>query len=78
MESEKDSLLPVPMENWADLQYLFKCDWPRGISGYTILETQKKWIRQGHDYGFKVFCPFGDGSNGMVAFNEKVSLQLLR
>ncbi|XP_026320823.1 uncharacterized protein LOC113230928 [Hyposmocoma kahamanoa] len=67
----KDSLLPVSMENWADLQNLFKCDWPRGISAYTILETQRNWKNQGHDYGFKVFCPFGDGSNGMVAFNEK-------
>lgn len=75
MESQKDSLLPVPIENWADLQKLFKCDWPRGISAYTILETQKMWTTQGHDYGFRVFCPFGEISNGMVALNKKVSLQ---
>ncbi|KAI5636091.1 FR47-like protein domain-containing protein [Phthorimaea operculella] len=66
-----DALVHLPVNDWDKLQKAFEADWPRGISGYTILETQRKWKAEGFDYGFKVFCPFGVVQNGMVAINEK-------
>ncbi|KAJ8717750.1 hypothetical protein PYW07_005680 [Mythimna separata] len=32
---------------------------------------QKQWVDRGIDYDFKVYCPFGDVQNGMVAMNDK-------
>ncbi|CAB3257063.1 unnamed protein product [Arctia plantaginis] len=61
----------LPFEKWSELQTMFKADWPRGISGYTVLETQRVLIEKGGNYGFKVYCPFGDLRSGMVAVNVK-------
>lgn len=72
MDGEQDPLELAPVHKWTDLQEAFKCDWPRSILGHSILETQREWIEAGFDYGFKVFCIFGDARNGMVAINEKV------
>lgn len=68
----QEPLKLLPLEKWSDLEREFKADWPRGISGYTALETQRVLIENGYDYGFKVYCPFGDVRNGMVALNIKV------
>ncbi|XP_049876671.1 uncharacterized protein LOC126374206 [Pectinophora gossypiella] len=68
---QQDSLVRLSVEKWSNLQEAFMTDWPRGISGYTILDTQRRWLKEGFDYGFKVFCPFGDLWSGMVAINEK-------
>ncbi|XP_026763112.1 uncharacterized protein LOC113521689 [Galleria mellonella] len=69
--SEQDSLEYLPLEKWPELQAIFMDTWPRGISAYYALETQKEWKQIGIDHDFKVYCPFGDMSNGMVAFNKK-------
>lgn len=71
MDQEPFVLLPI--EKWIDLQAAFKNDWPRGISCYSILDTQKRWKEKGLDYDFQVYCPHGDVWNGMVAIIEKVS-----
>lgn len=69
----EEPLKLLPLEKWSDLQREFKADWSRGISGYTVLETQRFFVNnKGCDYGFKVYCPFGDVRNGMVALNIKV------
>lgn len=73
MDSDTDSLQFVPVEKWVDLENVFKADGPRSIPAYNSLVTQKKILDLGLDYGFKVYCPYGDPSNGMVAFNKKVS-----
>lgn len=72
MSKEPDSLQYLPIEKWSELQAAFKAYWPRGISGFAALEIQKRWAEQGFDYEFRVYCPFGDVTNGMVAVNEKV------
>ncbi|XP_028173095.1 uncharacterized protein LOC114362040 isoform X3 [Ostrinia furnacalis] len=69
--SDTDSLQYLPMERWGELEEAFKTDWPRGISGYTALRTQRDLVSRGLGYGFKVYCPFGDVSSGMVALNKK-------
>lgn len=61
-------------EQWSELKETFKNNWPKNIPGYYVLETQQLWIKLGLDYGFKVYCPFGQVQNGMVAINKKVSL----
>ncbi|XP_028173093.1 uncharacterized protein LOC114362040 isoform X1 [Ostrinia furnacalis] len=72
--SDTDSLQYLPMERWGELEEAFKTDWPRGISGYTALRTQRDLVSRGLGYGFKVYCPFGDVSSGMVALNKKDTL----
>ena len=62
----------VPIEEWGELISVFKCDWPRSLSGLTLLETEEYINRAGLDYGFKVYCPYGDIRNGIVALNIKV------
>lgn len=68
-----DSLHYWPTAKWNELQAVFKADWPRGIGGYSALENQKTWLECGIDYGFKVYCPFGEVRNGLVGINKKVS-----
>ncbi|KAJ8717134.1 hypothetical protein PYW08_005533 [Mythimna loreyi] len=67
----QEPLQLLPPEKWGELQSAFKKDWPRGASGYAVLAMQKQWLDRGIDYEFKVYCPFGDVQNGMVAVNEK-------
>ncbi|XP_075981342.1 uncharacterized protein LOC142979978 [Anticarsia gemmatalis] len=67
----QDPLQFFPVERWSELQSAFKQDWPRSVTGYTALKTQKNLIEKGFGYGFKVYCPFGDVWNGMVAINDK-------
>lgn len=66
-----EPLIYIKTENWKDLQRTFTKDWPTNIPGYYILEVQRQWIKLGLDYGFKVYCPYGDVENGMVAVNNK-------
>lgn len=77
MSTEADSLQFLPMERWGELEEAFKADWPRGISGYSALRTQRELAGRGLGYGFKVYCPYGDVSSGMVALNKKVSIDLM-
>lgn len=72
---EQDPLKLMKLEKWNELQIEFEKDYPRGVTGYNVLQTQKKWSEQGIDFGFKVYCPFGEAINGMIAvLNEKVSV----
>lgn len=68
----KEPLHLLPIEKWIDLQRAFKSEWPQGVAGYYVLKTQKDWLRKGYQYGFKVYCPYGDVWNGFVAINIKV------
>ncbi|XP_045537616.1 uncharacterized protein LOC106711179 [Papilio machaon] len=67
----EDPLVYLTIERWGELKAVFKSDWPRSVSGFTILENMEYILKQGIDYGFKVYCPYGEPSNGMVAFNLK-------
>ncbi|XP_072942578.1 glycine N-acyltransferase-like protein 3 [Epargyreus clarus] len=67
----EEPLQLLPVEKWSELEDVFKADWPRSISGFTVLEREKYMLQCGLDYGFKVYCPFGDVNNGMVAMNIK-------
>ncbi|KAJ8717749.1 hypothetical protein PYW07_005679 [Mythimna separata] len=69
----QEPLRRIPPEKWEELQSAFKKDWPRGASGYLVLAMQKQWVDRGIDHDFKVYCPFGDVQNGMVAVNEKTA-----
>ncbi|KAL4705559.1 hypothetical protein ACJJTC_006887 [Scirpophaga incertulas] len=73
-ECSVDSLQLLPVERWIELEKLFEADWPRGIAGAIGLKTHKELNDLGLDYGFKVYCPYGDPSNGMVALNPKSKL----
>ncbi|XP_023946824.2 uncharacterized protein LOC112052118 [Bicyclus anynana] len=66
-----DPLVYMPVDRWSDLKAAFKADWPRSVSGYLVLETQEHILSSGIDYGFKVYCPFGNVNNGIVALNIK-------
>ncbi|KAJ0174239.1 hypothetical protein K1T71_010385 [Dendrolimus kikuchii] len=67
----EDPLRLLPIEKWVDLQGAFKSEWPRGITGYKVLETQRAWIEKGYQNGCKMYCPYGDIWNGFVAINIK-------
>ncbi|XP_072942577.1 uncharacterized protein [Epargyreus clarus] len=67
----EEPLQLLPVEKWSELEDVFKADWPRSISGFMVLDRQKYLLQRGFDYGFKVYCPFGDVNNGMVALNIK-------
>ncbi|KAJ8717136.1 hypothetical protein PYW08_005535 [Mythimna loreyi] len=67
----QEPLQIIPPEKWGELQSAFKKDWPRGAPAHSVLAMQKLWVNRGIDYEFKVYCPFGDVQNGMVAVNEK-------
>ncbi|XP_045452460.1 uncharacterized protein LOC123661546 [Melitaea cinxia] len=64
----------IPRERWDELKLVAQSDWPRSISILTLLETEEYILKQGIDYGFKVFCPNGIMTNGIVAMNVKNSL----
>ncbi|XP_039759431.1 uncharacterized protein LOC120633308 [Pararge aegeria] len=66
-----DPLVYMPVNRWSEIKLAFKSDWPRSISGYLVLETQELISKSGIDYGFKVYCPFGNVNNGIVALNIK-------
>ncbi|CAH0724301.1 unnamed protein product, partial [Brenthis ino] len=66
-----DPLKLIPIEKWEEIKSAFKCDLPRSLSVISVLETQEYINKFGLDYGFKVFCPFGDVNNGIVALNVK-------
>nr|XP_053614580.1 uncharacterized protein LOC128677629 [Plodia interpunctella] len=65
----------MPMEKWAELQEAFKRDWPRGVSAFWALQTQKVWVERGLLHDFKVYCPVGDVMYGMIAINNKDSFK---
>ncbi|KAJ8717135.1 hypothetical protein PYW08_005534 [Mythimna loreyi] len=67
----QEPLQIIPPEKWGELQSAFKKDWPRGAPAHSVLVMQKQWLDRGVDYEFKVYCPFGDVQNGMVALSEK-------
>ncbi|XP_045501873.1 uncharacterized protein LOC123699057 [Colias croceus] len=67
----EDSLIFLPVERWRDLMNEFKNLFPRGISGYTTLDIELCILENGVEYGFKVYCPYGDLSNGFVGINKK-------
>ncbi|XP_072942579.1 uncharacterized protein [Epargyreus clarus] len=67
----EEPLQLLPVEKWSELEDVFKADWPRSISGFMVLEREKFLMQRGFDYGFKVYCPFGNVNNGMVALNVK-------
>ncbi|XP_072942581.1 uncharacterized protein [Epargyreus clarus] len=67
----EEPLQLLPVEKWFKLEDVFKADWPRSISGFMVLERQRHLLEIGLDYGFRVYCPFGDVNNGMVALNIK-------
>lgn len=69
-----DPLVFMPLDRWSELKSAFKRDWPRSVSGYLVLETGEFIFKSGIDYGFKVYCPFGNVNNGIVALNIKVML----
>ncbi|XP_039759474.1 glycine N-acyltransferase-like protein 3 [Pararge aegeria] len=66
-----EPLVFTPVDRWSELKSVFKSDWPRSILGVLLLENQESLLKSGVDYGFKVYCPFGDVNNGMVALNIK-------
>lgn len=76
MSVSEDPLVFLPVEKWSELKSVFKSDWPRSICGLLLLEAQESLLKSMAsrvDYGFKVYCPYGNVNNGMVALNIKVS-----
>ncbi|XP_047536425.1 uncharacterized protein LOC125070558 [Vanessa atalanta] len=61
----------MPQKKWRDLKSAALSDWPRSISMHTLLETEEHILELGIDYGFKVYSPYGDVNNGIVALNLK-------
>ncbi|XP_046970299.1 uncharacterized protein LOC124537480 [Vanessa cardui] len=61
----------MPIKKWRDLKSAALSDWPRSISMYTLLETEEHILELGIDYGLKVYSPYGDVNNGIVAINVK-------
>ncbi|KAF9424730.1 hypothetical protein HW555_000031 [Spodoptera exigua] len=72
-DNHNASKLYVKSERWDELLNVFRKDWPRGVSGYTVLDNQKRWMAKGIEYDMRIYCPFGEVQNGMVALNEKYS-----
>ncbi|XP_034835431.1 uncharacterized protein [Maniola hyperantus] len=66
-----DPLVFMPVDRWSELKLAYKSDWPRSLSGYLVLDTQEYILKSGIDYGFRVYCPFGNVNNGIVALNVK-------
>ncbi|XP_034835430.1 uncharacterized protein [Maniola hyperantus] len=66
-----EPLVFIPVDRWSELKSVLKSDWPRSILGLLTLEKQEFLLKSGIEYGFKVYCPFGDINNGMVALNIK-------
>lgn len=72
----EEPLQLLPVERWPALKAAFKEDCPRSISGYGVLDIEEIIIKNGADYGFKAFVPYGDLSNGLVGINVKVTITL--
>ncbi|XP_045777333.1 uncharacterized protein LOC123875511 [Maniola jurtina] len=66
-----EPLVFIPVDKWSELKTVLKSDWPRSILGLLVLENQEILLKSGINYGFKVYCPFGDINYGMVALNIK-------
>ncbi|CAH2241972.1 jg9088 [Pararge aegeria aegeria] len=66
-----EPLVFMPVDSWVELKSVLKSDWPRSILGVLVLENQESLLKSGVVYDFKVYCPFGDVNNGMVALNIK-------
>uniref|UniRef100_A0A2A4J077 Glycine N-acyltransferase-like protein n=1 Tax=Heliothis virescens TaxID=7102 RepID=A0A2A4J077_HELVI len=68
----REPLQYLPPERWGELQALFKQDWTRGVGGYLVLDVQKQWVNEGIGSNFKVYCPYGEVRNGMVAVIDRI------
>lgn len=67
-----DSLVEIPVAEWPRLRDLFSIDWPNGAAAYCLLDTNINSPKLSQDFNFKVYCPFGDFNNGMVATTLQV------
>lgn len=67
-----DPLVPIPRDQWPALREEFTNNWPFGIAGYYILDIEMSHPSIGMACNFMVFSPYGDISNGFIAFNTKV------
>ncbi|XP_072942721.1 glycine N-acyltransferase-like protein 3 [Epargyreus clarus] len=60
-------LVEISRNKWPELRDLYKTVWPRGAAAYCALDTQIANPAISDITNFKVYCPDGDISNGMVA-----------
>ncbi|KPJ14722.1 hypothetical protein RR48_06896 [Papilio machaon] len=62
-----NSLVAIPVAEWPRLRDLFSIDWPKGAAAYCLLDTSINCPKLSLEFNFKLYCPFGDMNNGMVA-----------
>lgn len=77
----RDRLVAIPAVDLPQLRDLYLADWPRNISGYSIVETCCRWLQQhrvrGASSWFQIYSLNGDWrSDG--TFVCVVSLSRLR
>ncbi|XP_032519684.2 uncharacterized protein LOC116771817 [Danaus plexippus] len=63
----------MPVETWDEIKKVLHSDFPRCLSGYTFLDNMEGIMKLNLDYGVKVYCPYGNLINGIVALNVKNS-----
>ncbi|XP_045452326.1 uncharacterized protein LOC123661408 [Melitaea cinxia] len=68
-----EPLVEVPRSRWLELRDLYKINWPKNSIAYIILDTQISYPDLSEKFNFKVYCPYGDIHNGMVAIFDKTN-----
>lgn len=60
-----DKLVEIPVGEWFQLQELFRCDWPKHIIAFNVLDNAIRWLKQDPQLKyFKFFSLNGDWSDG--------------
>ncbi|CAK1550769.1 unnamed protein product [Leptosia nina] len=73
-----ESLIQIEPSNWAQLQDIFRENWPRYVVPYMLLDTHMKYPDLTKLFQLKVYCPYGQFSNGIVAIlNNETSQDLI-
>ncbi|GBP89863.1 hypothetical protein EVAR_62354_1 [Eumeta japonica] len=71
IDTKMDALVEIPKEKWVEVQERAKKPWPRGAPLYYLLQAQLQHPAMADTLGLRIFCPYGDVSNGVVVLNTK-------
>ncbi|CAK1550768.1 unnamed protein product [Leptosia nina] len=73
-----ESLVKIESSNWSLLQDIFRENWPRYVVPYMLLDTHIRYPELTKLFQLKVYCPYGNFSNGIVAIkNYETSQDLI-
>ncbi|VVD01037.1 unnamed protein product [Leptidea sinapis] len=66
-----EPLVELPYSKWSTARDAFKENWPSHIVEYSFLDIQLKYPVFQKYLKLKIYCPYGDVTNGIVGISDK-------